>query len=125
MRKIFLDTCGILALINKRDSLHDKAKEINQSLLKEKIRFITTDYILAVVENALAKNKALAVKALKNLQESEDTEIVKIRDELFNEALRLYEKYTDKEWGFTDVSSFAVMKKLKISEAFTDDKHFE
>ncbi len=40
-------------------------------------------------------------------------------------ALQIYEKYSDKEWGLTDVSSFAVMNKFEIAEAFTDDKHFE
>jgi len=125
MRRIFLDTCGILALVNKRDSLHEKAQKVNESLLLQNVRFLTTDYILAEVGNALAKNKRLAVRALKHLQESEDTEVVKITEELLNEALKIYEKYADKEWGLTDVSSFAVMKKFKISEALTDDRHFE
>jgi predicted nucleic acid-binding protein len=125
MRKVFLDTSGILALVNKRDFLHKKAKKVNETLLLENVRFYTTDYILAEVGNALAKNKTLALKTLKNMQESEDTELVKITDALLNEALHLYEKYSDKDWGLTDVSSFAVMKRFYISEAFTDDKHFE
>ena len=125
MRKIFLDTCGILALVNKRDSLHEKAKEVNISLLLEKVQFYTTDYILAEVGNGLAKNKKLALKTLKNLQENEDTEIIKITNALLTKTLELYEKYSDKEWGLTDVSSFTVMNEFKIDEAFTDDKHFQ
>jgi predicted nucleic acid-binding protein len=32
MRKIFLDTGGILALVNKRDALHQKAVKVNAKL---------------------------------------------------------------------------------------------
>jgi predicted nucleic acid-binding protein len=39
--------------------------------------------------------------------------------------LHLYESYTDKEWGLTDVSSFVVMKRFGVNESLTDDKHFE
>ena len=120
-----MDTSGILALVNKRDFLHEKVKKANFTLLAENVRFYTTDYVLVEVGNALAKSKKLAIKTLKNLQKSEDTEVVKITDELLTGALQIYEKYSDKEWGLTDVSSFAVMNKFEIAEAFTDDKHFE
>lgn len=64
MRKIFLDTVGILALVNKRDSLHEHAVKINFELLLEKVNFYITDYILVEVGNALAKNKMLTIKTL-------------------------------------------------------------
>ncbi|MFQ5707384.1 MAG: type II toxin-antitoxin system VapC family toxin [bacterium] len=125
MRKIFLDTCGILALVNKRDSLHQKAVKVNGLLLLEQVQFFTTEYILVEVGNALAKNKGLAIKTLKNLCEGEGIELIKITDEFLNKSLQLYEKYSDKDWGLTDVSSFVIMNEFKTTEAFTDDKHFE
>ena len=87
MIKIFLDTSGILALVNKRDFLHEKAKKVNSTLLAGNVHFYTTDYVLVEVENALAKNKKLAVKTLKNLQKSENTDVVKITDNPLSEAL--------------------------------------
>ena len=62
MRKIFLDTCGILALVNTRDFLHKDAVQVNSILLLENVIFFTSDYILVEVGNALAKNKSLAIK---------------------------------------------------------------
>jgi hypothetical protein len=125
MRKIFLDTVGIIALVNKRDSLHEHAVQINSQLLLEKVTFHITDYILVEVGNALAKNKMLAIKTLDNLRNSEDIQSFNMTKEILEEAIGLYKKYADKEWGLTDVSSFVVMKKLKIEEAFTSDIHFK
>ncbi|MFQ5825674.1 MAG: type II toxin-antitoxin system VapC family toxin [bacterium] len=99
MRRVFLDTCGILALVNKRDSLHDIAVTVNGLLLLDKVRFFSTDYVLVEVGNALAKNKKLAIKTLKNLRESEDIKLIKITDKFLNKSLQLYEKYSDKKWG--------------------------
>ncbi len=39
-------------------------------------------------------------------------------------AWRLFDTYTDKEWSFTDCVSYAVMKRLGISEAFALDDDF-
>ena len=125
MRRIFLDTCGVLALVNKRDALHEHAVRINSQLLLEKVNFYITDYILVEVGNALAKNKKLAITTIDYLQNSDDIRFVKITNEILHQAIELYKKYTDKEWGLTDASSFVVMKKLKIEEAFTNDYHFK
>lgn len=125
MRRIFLDTCGILAIVNKRDSLHKKAVQINSVLLFENVNFITTEYIIVEVGNALAKDKSLALKTINHLYGSEDVQILKITDIMFDRALDVYKQYIDKEWGLTDISSFVVMKEYNIEDAFTNDKHFE
>jgi predicted nucleic acid-binding protein len=43
----------------------------------------------------------------------------------FNDALRKYRDFGDKEWGLVDCSSFQIMEKEQIREALTDDKHFQ
>lgn len=125
MRKIFLDTGGILALVNKKDILHKKAVQVNEALELEEVRFIITDYIIVEVGNALAKHKELAIKTLDHLQTSEDIQRIEITDEIFDQALELYKKYSDKEWGVTDISSFVVMQQEGLNEVFTADHHFK
>jgi len=39
-------------------------------------------------------------------------------------AAELFRRHDDKEWSFTDCVSFAVMRELKIADAFTTDNHF-
>lgn len=125
MEKVFLDTGGILALVNKRDALHAKAVKENKKFEKEPILFVTTDYVLVEVGNGLVKHKSLAIKTLDFLAFSDDVQFVKISDKILNSALKIYKKYDDKEWGLTDISSFLVMRELGVKKAFTGDHHFE
>jgi len=47
------------------------------------------------------------------------------QDKQVSEAWRLYSDRADKEWSLTDCMSFVVMNRNGISEAFTNDRHFE
>lgn len=44
---------------------------------------------------------------------------------MLNKAWKIFEKYSDKDFSFTDCTSFIVMKMLEINEVFSFDKHFE
>jgi predicted nucleic acid-binding protein len=43
---------------------------------------------------------------------------------LFEKALVILQKSDHKTWSFTDCTSFALMRELSVSEAFTFDRHF-
>jgi len=52
--------------------------------------------------------------------------VIWIDDVVAMEAWDLFERYNvDKLWSFTDCTSYAVMKRLNISEVFAFDHHFE
>jgi predicted nucleic acid-binding protein len=40
-------------------------------------------------------------------------------------AFTIFKRYTDKDFSFTDCTSFSIMKSLKLKSAFAFDKHFE
>lgn len=67
----------------------------------------------------------MGTRAIELLQLSDDIEIIKIDDDIFEKSLKIYKDYMDKTWGLTDISSFMVMQKLGIREAFTHDSHFK
>jgi hypothetical protein len=50
--------------------------------------------------------------------------IVHITEELEEEAWKLFKQYTDKDFSFTDCTSFVVMRQFNLTEAFTNDHHF-
>jgi len=54
-KKIFVDTAAGLALVNKSDNDHRKAKEIRDDLLRLQRQFVVTDYVVVEVANALSK----------------------------------------------------------------------
>ncbi len=125
MNRVFLDTAGILAMSNRRDSFHENAVRINQYLEEIHVRFVITDFIVVEVCNSLSKHKHLALKFLKLIQESDDIEVIPITKTRFEKALQMYQEYTDKDWGLTDITSFLIMKEYGIQEVFTCDHHFK
>ena len=124
---VFVDTSAWLALINKSDVFHVKAKNIRDILLRDNIQFIVTDYVIVEVANSLSKIpwRSSAIQLINSIQLSENIRVVEINKEIYNEAWGLYSNRTDKEWGLTDCASFVVMKRYAITIAFTNDHHFE
>jgi predicted nucleic acid-binding protein len=47
-----------------------------------------------------------------------------INEDLFEKALDIFRKSDRKSWSFTDCASFALMRELSVSEAFSFDNHF-
>jgi predicted nucleic acid-binding protein len=51
---------------------------------------------------------------------------VQISEAVREETWKVFEQFNkDKEWSYTDCTSYVVMKQLDISEAFAFDHHFE
>jgi uncharacterized protein len=127
MKTVFVDTSAWLALINKTDILHSKAKKLRDQLLKNRSELIVTDYILVETANALSRIpfRKAAIQLISSLQSSGNVQIIEIDKKLFQEAWSLYSERIDKEWSLTDCASFVVMKTMGIADAFTSDHHFE
>lgn len=53
-KPVFVDTAAWLALLNKSDTLHEKAKKIRNKLVKERRQFVLTDYVIVEIANALS-----------------------------------------------------------------------
>jgi uncharacterized protein len=126
-RKIFVDTSAWLALVNKSDAAHQKARKVRDTLLKDHIEFVVTNYVMVEIANALCKapHRETAVKLINFIEMTENIQIVEIDKEIYKEVWRVYSTYMDKEWSLTDCTSFEVMKERGITKAFTTDKHFE
>lgn len=57
--------------------------------------------------------------------ESPLVEMVHISEEDFYEGWRMFLKYQDKGFSFTDCLSFMVMEKMDIRDVLAFDEHFE
>jgi len=126
-KPVFVDTAAWLALINKSDILHEKAKKVRDRLLKNDSQLLVTDYVIVEIANALSKRqfRSTAIQLITFIQTSKSIQIVDIDKEIYSKSWELYCSRHDKEWSFTDCTSFMVMKRNGITEAFTSDRHFE
>jgi len=93
-KAIFVDTAAWLALINKSDILHKKAKQIRDNLIKKNRHFLLTDYIIVEIANALSRApfRKAAVQVITLIKSSRNTRVVEIDKEIFIEA---WQKYGD------------------------------
>lgn len=125
--KTFVDTVAWIALVNTRDSLNGKAKQVFADLRRQNYQFITTEFVLLEFANALSAPdfRGKASNFIEGLQKMSDVEIISASSDLFALGFELYKTRPDKEWSVVDCSSFVVMEELNISEAFTEDHHFE
>lgn len=127
MKQVFVDTSAWIALLNTDDVWHKKARQVRLDLLKQNYSFVTSQFILLEVGDALCSPFARQNTAnfINNLGKVKSTRVISLREDLLESELALYESRQDKDWGLTDCISFVVMQQENITEAFTTDRHFE
>ena len=121
---VFVDTSALYAFINSRDPDH---KEVKSYLEKYNGQLLTTNFIfdeiLTLVMARMGHKKAILTG--KTLLNPKVFVMVKIRaaDEI--NAWELFINRPDKQYSFTDCTSFVIMKKLGIEKSLAIDSHFE
>jgi predicted nucleic acid-binding protein len=61
---------------------------------------------------------------MERVQSSNRLQILRIERPHEERAWVIFKRYADKDFGFLDCTSFAVMETLGITEAFSFDRHF-
>ncbi len=127
MKIVFADTGYWIALINKKDSLHKKARQVTLAMYP--IKIITSEMMFSELLDSFSKQGLFLKQATLNLinrsYDNPNIDIIPQTSELFREALNLYNQRLDQQWSHTDCSSFIIMQNYQIREALAYDKHFE
>ena len=125
--RLFVDTSAWVALNDLKDQHHAVAVEKLARIRSEKVELVTSDYILdetlTLIRMRTFHQAAIAFGDA--LLKSGVASMVTISDEVRSAAFVLFRKYDDKDLSFTDCTSFALMKRLKVQTAFTFDGHFQ
>jgi len=126
MEKVFVDTSGWVALFVENDQNHKKAVSIFEEIKNSKVPIYTSDYcidetITTILARGSHKQSVLAGEALFT---SKIIKIIHVYPDYLQAAWELYQKYKDKMFSFTDVTSFAIMKDLNMKKAFAFDREF-
>ena len=131
MKNVFFDSWGWVAIANKNDNYHERVYSFYKDLLLSRGLPITTDYILAETITFLRakidfKLVDTFIETILNAARNERIILERIDEKRWTKAWELSKKYNDKtSISFFDFTSFVVMKEIRISEALTNDKHFE
>jgi uncharacterized protein len=125
MNLVFLDTVGLLALWDASDQWHSVADAAFGNLSSHKVPFTTTSYVLLECANAAARRPyRQAVERLRERMESHNMLVFPTPAD-WNQAWTDYRQGDAGQPGIVDYVSFAVMRRLGIQQAFTNDRHFK
>ena len=88
---------------------------------------VTSDYVLdeSIALMRFAHSHSKAAEFARTTLGSRLVRVLYVGEEVFHESLDLFERSKDKEWSFTDCTSFILMKRTGLSQAFAFDPHFE
>ena len=128
-REVFVDTWAWLALANRRDEKHSIAEGTNRRFLEEGYRFVTSNFVLSesyTLMRLRVHHKAAVEfgKKIRDVERLGMVVVVQVDRDIEGDAWDIFERYEDKEFSFTDCTSFVIMKRRGIDEAFTEDAHF-
>ncbi len=127
MREIFTDTAYWIALTNRRDQHHTAALQASSSI--GTARIVTTDAVLTEYLNALAAKgenlRQAAIKSVDIILINPAVIVVTHTRKAFRDGFALYKARPDKGYSLTDCFSMMLMRKRKITQVLTTDRHFE
>jgi predicted nucleic acid-binding protein len=123
VKRVFVDTSGWYAYARGDDPAHDGAC---RALEQWEGRLVTSDYVFdeTVTLSRARLGPAAALKIGAALLDPGVVDLVRLLPEDFDDAWELFRKGKDKEWSFTDCTSFAVMRRLRLHAAVATDRHF-
>ncbi len=121
---VFLDTVGLLAVWDESDQWHRASHSSFSDLLASRADLITSSFVLLECGNAAARRPyRSAVSRLRNQMEVGHSLIIPTTED-WRAAWLAYERGEADNAGIVDHISFAIMRRLGIAKAFTNDRHF-
>lgn len=126
----FADSSFLVARFNVRDRSHRAALaflEGQREAGADALRIVLSDYVFDETVTALitrSKRHEVAAAAGRAILASENLRLVRVEAPVFDAAWDLFLQRTDKEWSFTDCTSFVLMERLGIRKALAFDRNF-
>ena len=121
-----MDTSAFLAIENRRDANHRRALAFRDESLEAGEPLVTSDYVLdeSYTIIRLRAGHSIAVEFGEAVRASRVLRIESVTPQILNRAWVIFKTFSDKTFSFTDCTSFAVMLRLGLAEAFTFDDDF-
>jgi predicted nucleic acid-binding protein len=125
MRRIFLDTAGLVALWDESDQWHELATLAYEEILKFPFIAITSPQVLLECANAASRRPYREYVCVLRRALAKDDQIITPGTLETEAAWNLYRTGNSGSASVVDLLSFSIMRRLGITEAFTNDKHFK
>jgi predicted nucleic acid-binding protein len=126
VKALFVDTAGWMACADSADPENVRSCAARDAALKAGQTLITTDFVadetLTLIRFRLGLDAAHAW--WQQVDGSSRLRWERVDAERFEKAHHLFFQYRDKDFSFTDCTSFVIMRELRLTHAITTDRHF-
>jgi predicted nucleic acid-binding protein len=126
MNGVFVDTGGWMACADRSDPAHLACTVARDTALEAGRLLITTDFVvdetLTLIRFRLGLTAANAW--WQQIDGSARLRWERVENDRFERARNLFFQYRDKHLSFTDCTSFAIMRELRLTTVITTDAHF-
>ena len=122
MAQTLVDTSAVYALLDRDDANHRKAVALLRSLPRRGLTPVLSNFIVAESHALLLSRLGSQVARGWLLKQIWPIEPVTPTDE--RKAREIIQRYEDKTFSYTDATSFALMERLGLKDAFAFDIHF-
>jgi predicted nucleic acid-binding protein len=122
MAQTLVDTSAVYALLDRDDANHRKAVTILRSLPRRGLTPVLSNFIVAESHALLLSRLGPEIARGWLIKQVWPIEPITAVDE--KKAREIIERYEDKTFSYTDATSFALMERLELKEAFAFDAHF-
>lgn len=124
--EVSVDTSAYFAATNRRDADHRPVSALMRQLVDGRRQLVTTNFVLAELHALLLTrvDRRIAAQVLAEVDATELTTVERVTAEDERRGREIVFGFTDKDFSLTDAISFAVMERLRISQAFTLDRNF-
>ncbi len=121
---IFVDSSFWIGYGMHADGRHDEALRIYNKYSSPPL--VTTNLVRGETWTFLRRRSGhgAGVDFLDRIESSARVEVVFVSPELEEESLRWLRRHDEREYSFVDATSFAVMRRLRIHDAFAFDGDF-
>ncbi len=126
MRSVFVDTSAFVALRNRSEAEHERARATLAELISDGAALFTSNYVFAETYTALmvrvGRNEA--IEWGRRFRAGGAIDLVHIDRVTEDRAWEILKRYHDKHWSYVDATSFALLERGGESDAFAFDAHF-
>lgn len=124
MNGVFLDTVGLLAIWDRNDQWHSPAVAAWADIVAAALPLFTTTFVIAECANAAARRPYRPTVERLRLKLKADGRLIEPTPDEWENACGTYAAGRIGGPGLVDELSFAVMRRLGLRRAFTNDRHF-
>jgi len=126
VRALFIDTAGWMACADGADPAHARCCVARDGALEAGQTLVTTDFVVDETLTLLRLRLGLSAAQTwwQQVDRSSRLRWERIDSDRFEKARQLFFQYRDKDFSFTDCTSFVMMREVRLTHALTTDRHF-